>query len=85
MKTIRSCDCFQFGPLALALAFFALTVLRAYSDGSAPREPLAAAKVTAELARAASYGLVDADAGRTASVVRQVVAPTASAPQPSST
>lgn len=45
-------------PLAVVVALVALASLRAF-DSSVPREPLAAAQVSAELARAISYGLID--------------------------
>lgn len=82
MKTTKSGYFSSFGPVALALALIAMAALHAYGNGGAPREPLAADQVTAELARTVSYGLIDSSAAPTASSVRHAVAPTAPAASP---
>lgn len=79
MKTTKSGYFSIFWPVALALALIVLAALHAYGNGGAPREPLAADQVTAELARAVSYGLIDTSAARTAPTVRHTVAPAAPA------
>ena len=84
MKTTQSGYFSRYWPVALALALIVLTALRAYGDGAAPCEPLAAEQVTAELARTVSYGLVGSDAIGTAAAVRHVAAPR-QAPASSST
>ncbi|WP_162877958.1 hypothetical protein [Trinickia diaoshuihuensis] len=79
MRTTRTGYLSQYWPVALAIALVVLAILRAYGGAGAAREPLGADQVTAELARTVSYGLIDARAERTASSVRQVVAPAAAA------
>lgn len=70
MKTTRSGYFSNYWPVALAAALIVLAALRAYGDGAATREPLPADRVTAELARTVSYGLIDATPVPTASAVR---------------
>ncbi len=84
MRTAQSGYLSSYWALALAVALIVMAALHAYSGGTAAHEPLAADKVTAELARAVSYGLIDADTSGTASAVRRAVAPVA-APEASST
>ena len=79
MKTTKSGYFSSFWPVALAVALIVLAALHAYGNGAAPREPLAADQVTAELARTVSYGLIDTSAAPTATTVRHTVAPTAPA------
>ncbi len=79
MKTTKSGYVFTYGPVALALALIVLAALHAYGSGGAPREPLAADQVTAELARAVSYGLIDTGVTATRSAARRAVAPSAPA------
>lgn len=72
----------SYWPVALALALIVLATLRAYGDGGAAREPLPADRVTAELARTVSYGLIDASSAPATPVAhrgsRPTVAPEAS-------
>ncbi|WP_206951884.1 hypothetical protein [Trinickia acidisoli] len=69
----------SYWPVALALALIAAAMLHAYGGSAAPREPLAADQVTAELARTVSYGLIDSVSVHAASAVRHVASPTAQA------
>ena len=62
MKTTKSGYFSNYWPVVLALALIVLAALHAYGSGGAPREPLAADQVTAELARTVSYGLIDTGA-----------------------
>ncbi|HVW49017.1 MAG TPA: hypothetical protein VHC91_01230 [Trinickia sp.] len=71
MRTTKAGYFSSYWPVALAAALVVLAALRAYGDGSAAREPLAADRVTAELARTVSYGLIDAGTARTASGVHR--------------
>ena len=84
MRTIKSGYFSSALPVAAAVALLVMAALHAYGNGAAPREPLAAEQVTAELARTVSYGLIDPGGARTASAVRHAVAP-AAAPLASST
>lgn len=60
MRTTKAGYLSSYWPVAAALALIVLAALRAYGDGGAAREPLPADRVTAELARTVSYGLIDA-------------------------
>jgi len=71
MKTTKAGYFSSYWPVALAAALIALAALRAYGDGGAPREPLPAERLTAELARTVSYGLIDGGAAGTASAVHR--------------
>lgn len=75
MRTTRSGYLSSYWPVALAAALLVMAALHAYRNGAAPREPLAADQVTAELARTVSYGLIDAGAARAESAVHHAVAP----------
>lgn len=55
MKKIRISS---YWPLAIVVALVAIAGLRTH-EGAEPRETLPVAQVTAEFARAVSYGLVD--------------------------
>lgn len=79
MRTTKSGYLSGFLPVVLALALIVLAALRAYGGGGAPREPLAANQVTAELARTVSYGLIDTGAAAARSAARHAVAPNAPA------
>ena len=63
-------------PLALVLGLFALASLRAYDSGAVSHAPLGAERVSAELARAVSYGLVGDVAAAVAPVSRHRAAVT---------
>ncbi|MGN6083848.1 hypothetical protein [Trinickia sp.] len=80
MKTTKSGYVSSFWPVALALALIVLAALHAYGNGGAPREPLAADQVTAELARTVSYGLIGTNAAPAASTARHTVTRAVSAP-----
>jgi hypothetical protein len=56
-------------PLAVAVTLAALAASQAYSDKTR-HEPLAADKVSAELARAVSYGIIDGNTAAAASAGR---------------
>lgn len=71
MKTTKAGYFSHYWPVALAAALIVLAALRAYGDGGAAREPLPADRVTAELARTVSYGLIDAGTARAASAVHR--------------
>lgn len=79
MKTTKSGYFSNFWPVVLALALIVLAALHAYGSGGAPREPLAADQVTAELARTVSYGLIDTGTAGAPSRVRRAAAPNAPA------
>ena len=68
-------------PLALVLGLCALASLRAYDGGAVSHAPLRAERVSAELARAVSYGLVgDVTAAVTPVGARRVAAPAVAEP-----
>jgi hypothetical protein len=71
MKTTRSGYLFSYWPVAMAVVLVAMAALHAYGDRGTVHEPLAAEQVTAELARAVSYGIIDAGAARTAPVAHR--------------
>lgn len=79
MKTTKSGYLFSYWPVAMAVALIAMAALRAYGDRGTVHEPLAAEQVTAELARAVSYGLIDAGSGHTAPAVRRSTVPAVTA------
>lgn len=79
MRTTKSGYLSSFGPVALAIALIVLAALHAYGSGGAPREPLAADQVTAELARTVSYGLIDTSAAATPPAARHAAVPNAPA------
>ena len=60
MRTTKAGYLSSYWPLAVAVVVVVVAALRAYGDGGAAREPLPADRVTAELARTVSYGLIDA-------------------------
>jgi hypothetical protein len=63
-------------PLVVAVALVSLAALQAYSDKTR-HEPLGAAEVSAELARAVSYGIIDGNAvqASSSSAVRRASSP----------
>jgi hypothetical protein len=79
MRTTQSGHFLDYWPVVLAVALIVMAALQGYGRNAAPREPLAADQVTAEFARAVSYGLIDTDSAQTPSAVRRAVAPGASA------
>jgi hypothetical protein len=76
MKTTRSGYLFGYWPVAMAVVLIAIAVLHAYGGRRTVYEPLAAEQVSAELARAVSYGIVDTRAARTAPVAHRGAAST---------
>lgn len=79
MRTTKSGDISRYGVVALVLTLVVMAALHAYRGTGAAYEPLAADRVTAELARTVSYGLIDTDAAHTASAVHRGAAPTPAA------
>lgn len=71
MKTTKAGYFSSYWPVALVAALIVLAALRAYGDGGATRQPLPAERVTAELARTVSYGLIDAGTAKSASAVHR--------------
>lgn len=77
MRTTKSGYFFSYWPAVLVVALVVIAVLRAYGERGAAYEPLPADRVTAELARAVSYGLIDASATGAAVSVRRRATPAA--------
>ena len=77
MRTTKVGYLSSYWPVAVALALVVLAALRAYGDGGATREPLPADRVTAELARTVSYGLIDASSSPATPVAHRRARPTA--------
>jgi hypothetical protein len=71
MRTTKVGYLSSYWPLAVAVVLIVFAALRAYGDGGAAREPLPADRVTAELARTVSYGLIDASGAPAAPVAHR--------------
>jgi hypothetical protein len=72
--TILKTTISAYWPLVVAVTLVGLAALQAYGDKTR-HEPLGAAEVSAELARAVSYGIIDGNVVQASSAVQRASSP----------